>query len=219
MAISQEVSEGGGETAPRLLIKRTARRLIAERGARNVSVREIALAAHQRNLGVVAYYFGTKDALIAEILTDGAERIEALRTAHLDALEAKGGPTSVLEAVEAIVAPSAAFSDNDPVYGEAFNRFLLQLSLSSEALIDRTLAGRWNAGYQRCLAHLRTLTPGLTRSEQGRRFLFLGSYLAGVLAAREAAMADADREHRMWRSRETLDDIVRTAAALITASV
>ena len=67
------------DTSSKLLIKQVARRLFAERGVHDVSVREIAHAARQKNLGVVAYYFTTKDGLIREILIDGAERIEDRR--------------------------------------------------------------------------------------------------------------------------------------------
>ena len=217
MSVSQDNSASVTDLAPRDHVKRVARLLIAERGVRDVSVREIAQAASHRNLGVVAYYFGTKDKLIAEILTDGAERIEAMRAVHLDALEQAGGPATIAEAVGAIVRPSAAFSETDTVHGEGFNRFLFQLSMNNGSLIDRTLAGRWNLGYQRSLSHLRRLTPHLTMAEQNRRFLFLGSYVSSLLASREAVLADREREHRMWRSDETLEDIIRTAAALVTA--
>lgn len=219
MTSSQEKSAGRSELAPRDQIKRVARLLIAERGVRNVSVREIAQCANQRNLGVVAYYFGAKDKLIAEILTDGAERIEALRTVHLDRLEAVGGPASVEDAVGAIVLPSAIFSETDQAYGEGFNRFLLQLSLSNASLIDDTLEGRWNLAYQRSLSHLRRHTPHLSAAQQNRRFLFLGAYVSSMLASRETVLADQGREHRMWRSDETLKDIIRTASAIVTAPV
>ncbi|MCB1683341.1 MAG: hypothetical protein KDI31_02610 [Pseudomonadales bacterium] len=182
-----------------------------------MSVREIAQAAGQRNLGVVAYYFGTKEQLIREILIDGAERIEARREEHLRGLEENGGPHSVRCVVEAIVLPSARFAEQDEVYGSCFNRFLAQLSFTSADLIDRTLEGRWNRGYQRCLGHLRRLLPDLTRAEQNRRFLFLGSYISTLLAQREFMLADPDRDHPTWRSKTTLDDIVRTATALLTA--
>ncbi|MEZ5553511.1 MAG: TetR/AcrR family transcriptional regulator [Pseudomonadales bacterium] len=198
-------------------IKRVARYLFAERGVHDVSVREIAQAAGQRNLGVVAYYFGTKEQLIREILIDGAERIEARREEHLRGLEENGGPHSVRCVVEAIVLPSARFAEQDEVYGSCFNRFLAQLSFTSADLIDRTLEGRWNRGYQRCLGHLRRLLPDLTRAEQNRRFLFLGSYISTLLAQREFMLADPDRDHPTWRSKTTLDDIVRTATALLTA--
>ena len=201
----------------RAKIKRVARALFAERGLRNVTVREIAIAAGQRNMGVVGYYFGTKENLVAEILIDGAAQVEAHRMAHLARIEAGGGPHSVLEVIEAIVLPTTAFVASDAENGSNFNRFLMQVSLSDESFIDRTLAGRWNTGYQRCLAHLRRLMPDLSAAEQNRRVLFLGRYLGGLLAVREAMSADQTRSHVTWRADATLQDIIATAAAIIEA--
>jgi AcrR family transcriptional regulator len=217
MSTRQRETEDRGESSPRVRIKRVARRLIAERGVRDVTVREIAKAAGQGNLGIVAYYFGAKDGLIREILIDGAERIEALRRDYIRGLESDGGPLTVVDVVAAIVMPSAMFSDTDAIYGEAYNRFLLQLSLNNPTLIDETLEGRWNGGYQKCLSHLRRLMPEFTRREQGRRFVFLGSYVSGLLAAREALLADDRRAHATWGSDETLRDVVDTAAAILKA--
>lgn len=217
MPSSQSVSPERADAPLAHELKRVARLLIAERGLRNVTVREIAAAAGQRNLGIVAYYFGTKDRLIRDILIEGAARIEARRGEHLAALEAGGGPATVREAVGAIVSPAAAFSDEDQLHGTGFNRFLLQLSLSDSRLIDETLAGKGNQNYQRCLAHLRRLTPHLSTAQQNRRFLFLGSYVSGLLAARETILADSAANHPTWRSAETLDDIVATAAAILEA--
>lgn len=216
MAPRQRKLAEGGESAARLRIKQEARRLIAERGVRNVTVREIARAAEQGNLGSVFYYFGAKDDLVRDILIDGAERIEALRREHLQRLERAGGPRTVAEAVAAIVLPCAEFSSTDASYGAHYNRFLLQLSLHDPMMIDATLEGRWNGGYQKCLAHLRRLTPQFTRHEQNRRFLFLGSYVSGLLAAREALLEDG-RAHATWAAEETLRDMIETAAALLTA--
>jgi len=217
MTVNQEARIAETESGPRLHIKQVARRLIAERGMHNVGVRDIAHEAGQRNLGVVAYYFGTKEKLIAEILIDGAERIEALRRDYLADLEAAGGPKTVREAVGAIVLPSATFSENDALYGSYFNRYMAQLSAGDGKLIDRTLEGRWNTGYQHCLTHLRRLLPELSRAEQSRRFVFLSAYLGALLSQREAMLQDHGGVHLTWRSAETLDDIVGTAAALLTA--
>ena len=217
MRVNQIKTLPEDETGPRLQIKRVARRLIAENGVHNVSVREIALASNQRNLGVVAYYFGTKDRLISEILIDGAARIEARRNVLLDSIESEGGPKTVLEAVEAIILPSAQFADEDDVYGSFFNLYLLNLSAYSRELLDSTLEGDWNAAYQRCLTHLRGLLTHLTQSEQSRRFVFFNSYVASVLAQRDVMRADDTSDHPTWTSEETLRDIIQTAAALLTA--
>ena len=54
-------------------IKLAARRLFAIRGIDGVSVREIVEAAEQKNHGSLAYYFGTKEALVRELVADGAK--------------------------------------------------------------------------------------------------------------------------------------------------
>jgi AcrR family transcriptional regulator len=218
MQVNPEPEAASTESETRRKLKRAARRLFAERGIREVTVREIAREAGQRNQGAVAYHFGTKEALVTELLIDGAARIEARRRLFLADIEARGAPASVEQVVAAIVIPSAAFSDEDDEYGAYFNRFLLQLSAVDSLFVDRALEGRWNEGYQRCLAHLRRLMPNCPPRVQNRRFVFLGSYISGLLAQREAKMVDGLR-HPTWRARDTLDDIVRTAAALIEADV
>jgi AcrR family transcriptional regulator len=205
--------EPEGET--RRLLKRAARELFAERGIHGVSLREIAHAARQKNQGAVSYYFGTKDGLIAEILIDGAQRIEARRRVFIDALEAQGGPHSIEDAVAAIVMPSARFSEEDVDYGSFFSRFLIQLSQSDQGFADSTLRDRWSKGYQKCLKHLRRLMEAETASVQNRRFVFLGIYVSSLLAQREVMMADKSRAHAMWRSDDMLTDIVATTSAML----
>jgi len=219
MGVNQPSASAAKDSATRRVLKQTARRLFAERGVREVTVREIAREAGQRNQGAVAYHFATKEALVTELLIDGAERIEARRGALLARLEGDGGPASVREAVAAIVIPSTTFADEDEEHGSFFNRFLLKVSMYEPAFVDRALAGRYNAGYQRCLAHLRRLMPAMPREAQNRRFVFLGSYLASLLAQREAILADTQAEHPHWRSEKTLEDLIVTAAALLEAAL
>lgn len=211
------------EAAPdpdlRVRLKRVARRLFAERGLRDVTIREIAREVGQKNVGVVGYYFGSKENLVCEILVDGAKLIEARRNAHLDRLEAAGGPANVREVVEALVLPSAQFGEADARDAEHFNRFLLQLSMSDGPLIERTLEGRWNVGYQRCLSHLRRLMPDMPLAAKNRRFVFVGSYVSSLLALRETMLEDASREHPTWRSEAMLRDIVQTTTAILEAPV
>lgn len=215
--MSVSTIDASPESDPRTRIKRIARRLFAERGLREVTIRDIAKAAGQKNVGAVGYYFGSKENLVCEILVDGAKLIEARRKAHLDRLEAEGGPNSVREVVEALILPSAAVSDVDQEDGEYFNRFLLLLSLSDDPLITRTLEGRWNTGYQRCLQHLRRLMPDMPPAAKNRRFLFIGSYVSSLLALREMMLEDETRAHPTWRSPAMLADIVQTTTAILEA--
>lgn len=200
----------------RTKIKRAARQLFAERGFRNVTVREIATAAGQKNHGAVTYYFGTKDNLAKEILIDGAKVMEARRNQMLDGLEASGKSLCIRDLMEAIILPSADLDDGDGAQARSFNRFLLDLSAHYPVIFAEALGERWNVGYQRCLTHMRGLMPGLSAAEQNRRFVFLGTYLGSILALREAMLSDQSRSHPIWQSGSTLDDIVTTAVAIVS---
>ena len=93
-------------------IKAVALRLFAERGVDGVTVREIATASGQKNHGVVGYYYGSKEALVREIIVDGAIAIDQRRNALLDELEAKRGPKTVREVVDVLIFPAADSDDH-----------------------------------------------------------------------------------------------------------
>lgn len=196
-------------------LKTVALRLFAERGIDGVTVRQIADAAGQKNHAVVGYYFGSKEALVRELIVDGARAIDVRRDAWLDACEAKGGPHSVFEVIEGMIETSL-----DPDAGpgdESFNRFFTLLGLSHRAFFMEVLEGRWNTGYQRCLDHLRRLMPDMPIAKKNERFVFLGATLGAILASRESELADKSRPHRMWQSGATLKHAAKVIAAMIEA--
>lgn len=196
-------------------LKAEALRLFAERGIDGVTVRQIAEAAGQKNHAVVGYYFGSKEALVRELIVDGARAIDIRRNAWLDACEAKGGPHTVAEVIEGMIETSL---DPDASPGdESFNRFFTLLGLSNRAFFMEALEGRWNTGYQRCLDHLRRLMPEMPAAKKNERFVFLGSTLGAVLASRESELSDKSRPHRMWQSGTTLKHAAKVIAAMIQA--
>ena len=191
--------------------KAVALRLFAERGVDGVTVREIASAAGQKNHGVVGYYFGSKEALVREIIVDGAIAIDQRRNALLDQLEGEGGPRDVREVVDVLIFPAA---DPDDHY---YLRFIVMLTMTHRDLMMDALENRWNSGYQRCLDHLRKLMPSMPPALQNQRLLFMGAALGAVLAARQQAMADRSRDHPIWDSPVSLEHFAQSLTALLEA--
>lgn len=91
------------ETKERLL--REASRLFARRGVWQVTVREITLAAGQRNVSALNYHFGSREGVLDAILTRHGDPTDLRRGEHLAAV-GTDAPTDDL--VRALVVPYAS---------------------------------------------------------------------------------------------------------------
>ena len=113
----------------RLALMRAAEQLFAQQGVDRVSLREIAIAAGQRNVSAATYHFGSKRELIEAIL----ERHSIpMQDAWLPALAADPEHKLSLHAlVELLVAPMVAKID-DPDGGRCY------LELSAELVASRS---------------------------------------------------------------------------------
>jgi len=202
--------------ATRDQIKLAARRLFALRGIHGVTTREIVAATGQKNGGSLHYYFRTKEALVRELIVDGAKLIDDRRNAALDAAEAAGGPQTLRDVLEILVWPSTDLGEAE---GEedSYIRFISNLGLQERALLNDTLAGRWNAGYQRCLGHIRRLAADIPEAILRQRLVFLSLSLRAIMAAREAAL-DHRREHlHFWTAPETMENLIDSLEAMLIA--
>lgn len=194
-------------------LKTEAQRLFANRGIDGVTVRDIAKAAGQKNPAAVGYHFGSKEALIRELIIDGAQIIDARRNAQLDKLKADGGPSQIAQIVDILIYPSVNLAKQGET--DTYNRFLRMLVMSHRALFEDALGNRWNSGYQRCLKHLRKLMPPMSSALQNQRFIFLESYLGGVLSARETRLDDTSRTHATWNDKSTLAHFAATVTCML----
>src|SRR4051794_8680724 len=77
--------------AARVLILRAAERLFAERGIEHVSLREIGVAAGQRNNSAVQYHFGTREELVRALYEDRLAPLDRRRRELLDRLDVNVG--------------------------------------------------------------------------------------------------------------------------------
>jgi len=204
-------------TSAREQIKQAALRLFAQRGVDGVTVRAIVAASGQKNHGSISYYFGTKEALIRELVADGARVIEQRRSACLDRIESRDGPISIREIVEALVYPSFDIMRELGGQEDNYIRFITLLSLTHRDLFIEALEDRLNSAYLRCLDHLRTLMPDLPYHAKNRRLVFMEAYLNSVISLRERGLCNPNRQSKMWTSDEAIRDLVETIVALLQA--
>ena len=197
-------------------IKRVAMRLYAEHGLDGVTVRDIAHAAGQKNHGAVGYHFGSKEALVREIIADGARIIDARRCRILDRMEVAGGPRGIDEIIDEVLIRPALDPFGDGTH-DCYMRFTAIVNLTHRRLFLDVVGSNLNRGYQRALEHLRRSMPDMPASVRNQRLIFLGGYLLSMLSLRQTALANSVREHSAWASAETLRHIGRTAAAILLA--
>ncbi len=198
-------------------IMSVALELFAEHGVDAVTVRQIAEAAGQKNHAAVGYYFGSKEDLVRAVVAHGARLIDEMRNQMLDAMEAQGGPKSIFEVTDCLVRSS--LPPAPAPWSECYNRFIVVLALANRKLFMDALEGRWNSGYQRCLAHIRRLLPrDLPRTIVSQRLVFLTATIGGILASRESELADRSRTHSIWADPATLTHLAQSLASMLEAA-
>ncbi len=202
----------GNETRRRL--KQGAQRLFATRGVDSVTIKDIVAAAGQRNNASLHYHFGSKEALVAELLLDGAKRVDAARQKMLDAMGADGGAIDVRMILEALVRPVSQITEDEGP-GNTYIRFISNLQMNQRSFFRSTLGERWNAGYRRCLELLRELLSDVPAALLEQRLSMMGIYANAIFAAKEAALDETPALNRFWSPAHTLDNIIDTLQAVL----
>jgi AcrR family transcriptional regulator len=204
------------DASTRDLLKLAARRLFASRGFDGVSVRDIVVAAGQRNSGSLHYYFGSKDELARELVADGAKLIDDRRNRLLDALEAKGGPKSLRDVIDVLVWPSTnlAGDTTHTAKEDTYIRFITMLQMSHRQLFLDALEGKWASGYERALNHIRALLSDHDPEIVNQRLLLMSLYLRSAMSSREAAL-EGGQPHRVWSDPVMMENFIDTVEGML----
>lgn len=202
-------------------LKNVARRLFCERGVEDVSIRDILTAAGQRNIGAIGYYFQSKDALVRELLLDGAKIIDQRRTTALDLLERGGGPITLHDIIALIVRSAVDLEGSSG--GETWARFFCMLQRDNLDVFMESMSNHQDLGFRRCVGHLRQLLPELPREDLNERIIFMMIAIVASLSFREAALERRDAAHlakiyggRIWVSESLIDNLIASCEGMFT---
>jgi AcrR family transcriptional regulator len=181
-------------------ILNAAERLIAERGIQ-VPLRDIAVAAGQRNNSAVNYYFRNRQDLIDAIVRRRLAPMERERAQMVEALNDEARD-DVRAWLRIMVLPFTAVGS--PYYA----RFLQAASLHLRADVDESQGSVW----PQVLGRLARAIPTDDRHARARRVRAVATTMFALLAERErSAQAGADAGDA--------EEIVAMLTAMLTASI
>ncbi|MBV1886432.1 MAG: TetR/AcrR family transcriptional regulator [Parvibaculaceae bacterium] len=200
-------------------IANAARRLFAERSIDGVTTRQITKAAEQKNQASLAYYFGTKENLVKELLLDATGILDHHRRIALDNLEAQNKPVSVREITTLLMKAADRVSEDNPDGAGSHMRFIGLISRTHPDLFMNTLNDKDTHTYRRCMDHLRRLMPNMPTVIKTQRLAIFSSYLAVSMANREEALEAIKNGtgHEIWAPNAALAHYAQMMEAMLIA--
>jgi AcrR family transcriptional regulator len=185
-----------------------AESLFAEMGVAATSTRQIASAIGALNTNVVAYHFGSKDALVQAVFHRRLPDLDGRRGELLAALDARGQTPNVLELMTAFALP--LFEQVNSAGLHSFALFLGGLERSGMSSA-RGLVVKDYPQSERVTQLLVSALPSDTREEGYRRLRLILSMLTTALQVIDHDRPPADEARRMF------DNAIVMAAAAFSA--
>lgn len=200
----------------RTRIKRAALKLFAEKGVEAGTVRDIVAAAGAKNGGSLNYYFGSKDGLVAELVSDVLRACTEGWLNALSKIDRDGGPKSVRDVMKVMVLGAAESSFNDSEPNSA--RFLASVLFTRRRMVRDLMQRLDYLVFERLLTHVAELRPDIPSRVMRQRLIFVAWYLISVQAALEASVATG-RKSREWSEFDPLLNLIDTATGIIEAPI
>ncbi|KJK21896.1 TetR family transcriptional regulator [Burkholderiaceae bacterium 16] len=148
------------ETARRML--EIAERLFAENGVELVPLRHIVVEAGQRNRSALHYHFGSREALVSQLLNFRLTHINKVRNRYLDEVEAAGLGGDVRAIVEASI-NALADTIRDTPWGASYVQVLAQAAFSPSLLNADMINADAMSGVMRARKMIAAALPDLPR--------------------------------------------------------
>lgn len=196
-------------------IKLAAQQLFATMGIEGVTVRDIVAAAQLKNPGSLNYYFRSKEELIRQVICDAMGEANALWGKRLADLEARGGPTSLREVVDALVAwPLTLYPGDGVPHTSRFLAMVLQTRSHMLRTLTREMEYR---EYDRGLAYMRSFLNGIPDAIVNQRLIFFFWALTGFLAAYEAFSDTGVTDDSIWTQTDPFGNFVDSMVGMLSA--
>jgi AcrR family transcriptional regulator len=172
--------------ATREVIMQTAERLFAERGLEGVSLREVSVAAGQRNNYAIQYHFGDRDGLIKAIYEYRARELNERRLASIAELQQQGRAGDARTLLRALLEPHARHIGDTH---SSFLGFLAQLHLARGHLVYfEAEQPQYMEGFNLIVGRIRRTLPQLPDDVFRRRLLLAFGWAISAMANYERAV-------------------------------
>ncbi|MGE3147617.1 MAG: TetR/AcrR family transcriptional regulator [Pseudorhodoplanes sp.] len=159
----------GAETRRRVLL--AAEKLFAKNGYNGAGMREIAREA-EANVAALHYHFGSKQALLCELLQLRGAPIAKQRMERLAEMR-KSGPLDLPSVLRAFLEPAFLDDPSGPLNHSPYAELRARLSFESEAITRQVLSEIFDESSRAYIAAIAECLPGLPEEDLYFKFHFM----------------------------------------------